>query len=187
MATMTSIRTFCRSSPNLQLNMFSSHSFDSDQCTRLVVWTNACSSSQTRFANNGRTSIFTSELILDTHAYNLLNAVRDSEYVPAELRNAQPARWRTRLIKVTARVIQSTRRIVLEVSSSWPHWDQFTTVSKRTLRALEFSSQTPDKKKSSHPRTHTRKTNPPAAIPLCARRPLTPTLNQIHSTENARE
>ena len=77
-------------------------------------------------------------LLLHTHAYNLLNALRDSEYVPAELRNAQPARWRTRLIKVAARVTQSTRRIVLEVSSCWPHWDQFTTVSKRTLRAFEF-------------------------------------------------
>ena len=78
-------------------------------------------------------------LLLHVHAYNLLNAIRDSEDVPAELRKAQPASWRTRLIKVAARVTQSTRRIVLEISSSWPHWDKLTAVSKRTLRAFEFA------------------------------------------------
>ena len=78
-------------------------------------------------------------LLLHVHAYNLLNALRDNDEIPAELRRAQPAKWRSRLIKVAARVTQSTRRIVLEVSSSWPHWEKLVAVSRRALRALEFS------------------------------------------------
>jgi len=77
-------------------------------------------------------------LLLHAHAYNLLNAIRDSDHVPAELRHAQPARWRSRLIKVAARVIQSTRRIVLEVSSSWPHWAIYEAVTRRA-NAFESS------------------------------------------------
>ena len=38
-----------------------------------------------------------------------------------------------KLIKVAARVIQSTRRIVIELSSSWPHWDSFVSVSNRAF------------------------------------------------------
>lgn len=72
-------------------------------------------------------------LLLHTHAYNLLNALRDSEAVPSELQHAQPQTWRSRLIKVAARVIQSTRRIVIELSSGWPHWESFTTVSQRAM------------------------------------------------------
>lgn len=72
-------------------------------------------------------------LLLHVHAYNLLNALRADEMVPAELRRAQPAKWRLRLIKVAARVVQSTRRIVLEVSSSWPHWDSLVAVSARSF------------------------------------------------------
>lgn len=78
-------------------------------------------------------------LLLHVHAYNLLNALRDGADIPGELRTAQPARWRTRLIKVAARVTQSTRRIVLEVSPSWPHWEKLTAVSRRVSRAFEFS------------------------------------------------
>ena len=78
-------------------------------------------------------------LLLHVHAYNLLNALRDSDDVPPELRTAQPATWRSRLIKVAARVTQSTRRIVLEISSSWPHWDKLMSVGNRSLQALEFT------------------------------------------------
>jgi hypothetical protein len=78
-------------------------------------------------------------LLLHVHAYNLLNALRDSDEVPTELQHAQPARWRTRLIKVAARVVQSTRRIVLELSASWPHWDVFAAVTNR----LPASSRAP--------------------------------------------
>lgn len=72
-------------------------------------------------------------LLLHVHAYNLLNALRADEMVPAELRRAQPATWRSRLIKVAARVIQSTRRIVVEVCSSWPHWRALAAVSQRSF------------------------------------------------------
>lgn len=78
-------------------------------------------------------------LLLHVHAYNLLNALRDSDDVPADLRTAQPAKWRTRLIKVAARITQSTRRIVLEASSSWLHWDNLVTLSNRNLPAFESS------------------------------------------------
>ena len=76
-------------------------------------------------------------LLLHVHAYNLLNALRDSVDVPPELRTAQPAKWCSRLVKVAARVTQSTRRIVLEVSSSWPHWGIYEAVTRRALAAFE--------------------------------------------------
>src|SRR5690606_29275269 len=38
----------------------------------------------------------------------------------AELRRAQPATWRLRLIKVAAEVIISARRVLIRLSSAWP-------------------------------------------------------------------
>ena len=38
----------------------------------------------------------------------------------AELRRAQPATWRLRLIKVAAEVIVSARRVLIRLSSAWP-------------------------------------------------------------------
>jgi hypothetical protein len=38
----------------------------------------------------------------------------------SELRRAQPATWRMRLIKVAAEVIVSARRVLVRLSSSWP-------------------------------------------------------------------
>ena len=70
-------------------------------------------------------------LLLHVAAYNLLNAFRDSDEIPASLRHAQPQTWRVRLIKVAARVIQSTRRILVEVSSSWPHWPLYVQATAR--------------------------------------------------------
>jgi hypothetical protein len=46
-------------------------------------------------------------LLLYVHAYNLLNTLPDSDDIPLELRHAQPGRWRSRMIKVAARVVQS--------------------------------------------------------------------------------
>ncbi len=43
----------------------------------------------------------------------------------------QPCTWRTRLIKVAARVHESTRRVVVELSSSWPYLDHFQEVLRR--------------------------------------------------------
>jgi hypothetical protein len=37
------------------------------------------------------------------------------------LGEGQPCTWRTLLIKVAAEVVVSTRRIVVRLSSSWPH------------------------------------------------------------------
>jgi hypothetical protein len=37
--------------------------------------------------------------------------------------------WRTRLIKVAAEVITRTRRVIVRLSSSWPHLDYFLAVS----------------------------------------------------------
>jgi len=70
-------------------------------------------------------------LLLHTAAYNLLNALRDHDQVPEALRNAQPATWRTRLIKVAATVTQSCRRIVVTLAGQWPFIDLYHAVSRR--------------------------------------------------------
>jgi hypothetical protein len=49
------------------------------------------------------------------------------------LGKGQPCTWRTRFIKVAARVIQTSRRVVVELSSSWPYLDTFRKVSERLL------------------------------------------------------
>lgn len=72
-------------------------------------------------------------LLLHTAAYNLLNALRDHERVPQELRSAQPQTWRTRLIKVAATVVQSTRRVLVSLAAQWPYWDLYRAVSHRAL------------------------------------------------------
>ena len=38
--------------------------------------------------------------------------------------------WRTRLIKVAAEVLMRARRVIVRLSGSWPHLDQFLTVSR---------------------------------------------------------
>lgn len=45
--------------------------------------------------------------------------------------------WRTRLIKVAAEVITRSRRVIVRLSSSWPHVDHFLQVS-RTVGSLKF-------------------------------------------------
>jgi hypothetical protein len=49
------------------------------------------------------------------------------------LGEGQPCTWRTRFIKVAARVIQTSRRVVVELSSSWPYLETFRKVSERLL------------------------------------------------------
>jgi hypothetical protein len=39
----------------------------------------------------------------------------------AELRRGQPATWRLRIIKVAAEIIVSSRRVLIRLSSAWPH------------------------------------------------------------------
>jgi hypothetical protein len=70
-------------------------------------------------------------LLLHTAAYNLLNALRDHDQVPDALRRAQPATWRTHLVKVAATVSQSCRRIVVTLAGQWPFIDFYHAVSRR--------------------------------------------------------
>jgi hypothetical protein len=104
-------------------------------------------------------------LYLHTMAYNLLVRMRRliadpppepaAEDVPVEalagqkrrdwhnhrrqrdpLGEGQPCTWRTRLIKVAARVRESTRRVVVELSSSWPYLEHFQEVLRRLAASL---------------------------------------------------
>ena len=72
-------------------------------------------------------------LLLHAAALNLLNWVRDDQRVPVELRSAQPGTWRSKLIKVAATVVQSTRRILVQIAGQWPHWPSYAAVSRRVL------------------------------------------------------
>lgn len=49
------------------------------------------------------------------------------------LGQGQPGTWRTRLIKVAALVWESTRRVVVQFSSSWPYREHYQHVSRRVL------------------------------------------------------
>jgi len=101
-------------------------------------------------------------LYLHTAAYNLLVRMRQlveiplpqvgAPEVPAEalagkkrrshhnrrrehdpLGQGQPCTWRTRLIKVAATVCESTRRVLVQLSSSWPYLTHYQHVSQRVL------------------------------------------------------
>lgn len=76
-------------------------------------------------------------LLLHTAAFNLFNAMRDDEQLPEVLHAGQPCTWRTRVIKVAAKVTQSVRRILVELSSCWPGWPHYRDAG---LRALAFAS-----------------------------------------------
>ena len=47
------------------------------------------------------------------------------------LGEGHPCTWRTLLIKVAAEVVVRTRRIVVRLSSSWPHLDWYRRVCER--------------------------------------------------------
>ena len=49
------------------------------------------------------------------------------------LGEGQPCTWRTRLIKVAARVRQTSRRVLVELSASWPYLGYFHRVAQRVL------------------------------------------------------
>jgi hypothetical protein len=49
------------------------------------------------------------------------------------LGEGQPCTWRTRLIKVAARVRETSRRVVVELSASWPYLNHFQQVVRRLL------------------------------------------------------
>lgn len=72
-------------------------------------------------------------LLLHTAAFNLLNGLRDHADLPPVLRVAQPCTWRTLLIKVAAVIVQTTRRIVVQLAGNWPWWETYRCVSARSL------------------------------------------------------
>jgi hypothetical protein len=72
-------------------------------------------------------------LLLHAAAFNLLNAMRDDPALPEALRAGQPCTWRTRVIKVAARVTQSVRRVVVELSAAWPWWPHYRDTAARAL------------------------------------------------------
>jgi hypothetical protein len=76
-------------------------------------------------------------LLLHTAAFNLFNAVRDSDQLPELLRVGQPCTWRLRLIKVAAEIVQTTRRIVVKLAANWPWQHLYESVA---ARALAFTS-----------------------------------------------
>jgi hypothetical protein len=49
------------------------------------------------------------------------------------LGEGHPCTWRTRLIKVAAEVLVSSRRVLIRLSSSWPYLDHFAAVSRTIL------------------------------------------------------
>jgi len=56
----------------------------------------------------------------DRRAAPLPDAERPGPATAAELRRAQPATWRLRLIKVAAEIVVSCRRVLIRLSSAWP-------------------------------------------------------------------
>lgn len=56
----------------------------------------------------------------ERRAAPLPDAERPGPATAAELRRAQPATWRLRLIKVAAEVVVSCRRVLIRLSSAWP-------------------------------------------------------------------
>ena len=58
------------------------------------------------------------------------------------LGEGQPCTWRTRLIKVAAYVRETTRRVIVQLSSSWPYLNHYQQVSTQILsgRALSDTS-----------------------------------------------
>lgn len=53
------------------------------------------------------------------------------------LGEGQPCTWRTRLIKVAATVRQTTRRFVVQLSSSWPYLNHYRRVAEQLAAALD--------------------------------------------------
>ncbi len=75
-------------------------------------------------------------LLLHVAAFNLLNAVRDSDDLPDVLRVGQPCTWRLMVVKVAAEVVRTTRRIVVRLSAHWPWQHLYASV---TARAMAFT------------------------------------------------
>jgi len=55
------------------------------------------------------------------------------------LGEGHPCTWRTRLIKVAARVCQTSRRVLVELSASWPYLEHFRKIGQRILQGPQPS------------------------------------------------
>jgi Transposase DDE domain group 1 len=58
------------------------------------------------------------------------------------LGQGQPCTWRTRLIKVAALVYESTRRVVVRLSSSWPYLGHYQAVGQQVLAVYQAAPDT---------------------------------------------
>lgn len=56
------------------------------------------------------------------------------------LGEGHPCTWRTHVIKVAARILVSTRRVVLQLSASWPHLEYFRKVAEAIERLRPFTT-----------------------------------------------
>jgi hypothetical protein len=70
-------------------------------------------------------------LILHVAAMNLLVWFRQSDQLPKVLQVGQPCTWQTKVIKVAAIVVQTTRRIVVKVAANWPWWSMYQAAAAR--------------------------------------------------------
>lgn len=75
-------------------------------------------------------------LLLHVSAMNLLGALRQSPQLPHVLQVGQPCTWRTRVIKVAAIIVQTTRRIAVSVAAHWPWWPIYKAVAARSMSAI---------------------------------------------------
>jgi hypothetical protein len=55
------------------------------------------------------------------------------------LGEGQPCTWRTRLIKVAATVRESTRRVVVQLSSSWPYLNHYRRIAEQLIAGPRLS------------------------------------------------
>jgi len=78
-----------------------------------------------------------SEALAGTQRRNWHNHRRECD----PLGEGQPCTWRTRLIKVAARVRETARRVVVELSSSWPYLKHFQEICQRLLAVEQASSE----------------------------------------------
>ena len=58
------------------------------------------------------------------------------------LGEGQPCTWRTRLIKVGACILERTRHVIVQLSSSWPYLNHYREVSRQVLAAGRASFDT---------------------------------------------
>ena len=56
-----------------------------------------------------------------------------SPQLPPELQVGQPCTWQTKVIKVAALIVQSTRRIIVKIAAHWPWWDVYQAVAARVV------------------------------------------------------